>query len=72
MTDQEIMEKVQAIRDKTGHYTAVTVEFNAYESGSNDMNYEFFLEEEQTEEFPTREALIAHLDGILNNLRPKD
>ena len=69
MTDQELMEKVKAIRDKKGNTMAFGMEFQAYGSGYNDLMYHVWNEGldpyERLSEFETREALIAHLDGIL-------
>jgi hypothetical protein len=70
--DQDIMEKVQAIRDKTGKYTSFDIVGDAYESGANELRYIFTSSKSVADVFPTREALIAHMDGILENLRPKD
>lgn len=71
MTDQELMEKVQAIRDKTKLYTWVQISYDAFRSGKAQIEYQYGSEH-NIKSFPTREALVAHLDGILNNLRPKD
>ena len=76
MTDQELMEKVKAIRDKTGKYTWFAIEGDAFISDENSISYEYGIKNKYnsytSESFPTREALVAHLDGILANLRPKD
>jgi hypothetical protein len=71
-TDQEIMDKVQAIRDKTGHTISFGMEFQAYGSGFNDLMYHVWNEGldpyERLSEFPTREALVAHLNKVLEGL----
>lgn len=76
MTDQELMEKVKAIRDKTGKYTWFAIEGDAFISDENSISYEYGVKNKDNsytrESFPTREALVAHMDRILNNLRPKE
>lgn len=69
-TDQELMAKVQAIRDKTGKYASFDISGTSHSGGDNELEYiytylnrdEFDIEQEK---FSTREALVAHLDKIL-------
>lgn len=71
ITDQNIMAKIQSVRDKTGYTTGFTIDGDAYESGENELMYTFYdslglYKKQRT--FPTREDLVAHLDGILEGL----
>ena len=73
--DQDIMDKVTAIRDKTGEYTSYDLCFTAFMAGENELEYHFCIARGKNLKhftFKTREALVAHLDGILDNLRPKE
>ena len=64
MTDQELMEKVKAIRDKTGNYTWFAINGDAFRSGKTEIEYQYGSEH-RIESFPTREALMAHMNKIL-------
>lgn len=69
MTDQELMEKVKAIRDKTGCYTWITINFDAFISKTENIEYQYSSNaQSMIDVFKTREALVAHLDGILEGL----
>ena len=65
ISDQELMDKVKAIRDKTEEYTSFDIVGDAYESGANELRYIFTSSKPVADVFSTREALIAHLDKLL-------
>lgn len=68
MIDQ-LINKAKAIRDKTGNTISFGMEFQAFSSGYNDLMYHVWNENlepyERLSEFETSEALIDHMDKLL-------
>lgn len=69
MNIKQLQDKAKAIRDKTGNTISFGMEFQAFSSGYNDLMYHVWNENlepyERLSEFETSEALIDHMDKLL-------
>lgn len=66
ISDQELMDKVKAIRDKTGKFSWFQIDGDAFDSGMNKLQYVYGTENrEDYKDFSSRTELVAHMDKLL-------
>ena len=68
MIDEEIMDKISEIRNRTQRYISIDIELTAFPSGDNETEYRLTMQRIKNlkySTFKTRESLINHLDKLL-------
>lgn len=66
ITDQELLDKVVKLRDKTGKFSWFQIDGDAFDSGSNNLQYIYGTDNrEDYKDFSSRAELNNHLDKLL-------